>query len=137
MRHSLRKPFSVDVWDWNEVAAAAEMTSGQPKAASLHWLPVSADPCALQQRLGWPAIGSGDMLPVVPRDQLYYMFLLGLYNFSSRSCTLPSVSGPQGWEMWLHYCGLFITRSQVAYLLLPLKCNSLQRILACMQGLPH
>lgn len=36
MCHSPRKTFSVEVWDRNEVATAAEMTSGQPRATWLH-----------------------------------------------------------------------------------------------------
>lgn len=48
------------------------------KSSVIALLPVSSEAYALQQCVGWPAIGYGDMLPIPPCDQLYYMFLLGL-----------------------------------------------------------
>jgi len=60
--HNPRKWFCVEAWDRNEVATAAEMTSGQPRASRLHWFSVSPDTCALQQPAGWPAVGYRDIM---------------------------------------------------------------------------
>lgn len=129
----------VEAWDRNEVATAAEMTSGQPRAVWLHCCPSHQTPVLCSSRgMAWHRVWGHSAHPSV-----WPSFQTALS--SCLNCA-PLTAGPiLSYQSQAHrmgsvvalLCGLLIRWSQVLYILLPLKCNSLQWILACRQGLPH
>lgn len=91
--HSLRDPFPLEVWDRKEVASAAEMTSGQPRALWLHrslshqrLCPAAV--CGVACRRVWGHVAHPSSWPAVLCVPAW------TYKFSSWSCAQPSVSGP-------------------------------------------
>lgn len=119
-------------------ATAAEMTSGQPRAA---WLHCSSHQTPVLCRCLWNGLpqGMGTCCPSLWMAILTAssMFLLELCNLTSGPVLSHCSQAHRMGNVVALLCGLFIRWSQVVHVLLPLKCNSLQRILACRQGLPH